>query len=89
MTSEERKEFVNILFKIIGYVSVDNLLDLKTVKKLSIVKGYFSIETENRKLLNKVALQMIKDKSMRKIFIDTILEYARRKSAKQEKNIQK
>ena len=86
MSSEERKEFVNVLFKIIGYISVDNLIDLKTSQKLSVVKGYFAIESESRKLLNKIALKMIKDKSMRKIFIDTIMEYARRKSIKQQKN---
>ena len=85
MSSQDRKEFVDVLFKIIGYMTVDKLSDIKTQQKFSIVKGYFAIETESRKIINNVAIKMIKDKSMRKIFIDSILEFSRRKSLKNQK----
>ena len=79
MNDKDRKYFTDTMFKIISYSSVDNLSDLKFKHKLSVIKGYFQIEQEERKFVNNIAIKMFKDKEMKRIVIKCILDMLSKK----------
>ena len=75
MSEKEKQDFTGALFKVISYTSADNLVDIKLKHSLSVIKGYFKMNSEDRKLLRKIAMKMVKNKYLRKIFFFIFYQY--------------
>lgn len=81
MTIEERESFSSCIYKILKSDKNYRLLDLEN-NVLSLIKGYFMLEKEEKKLVTKVYLKVSKIGFMRKAFLSGMLKFVREQKKK-------
>ncbi len=87
MNLDERKEFVNNLYKILSYTQARNLLNLNE-RKRKIVEGYFKLTKEERKTVYNPFKELLSDKLVRKVIFDSMREFMKVSKVKIDLNIE-